>query len=40
MQNDGAPTYAINEQEIRSKMTLREPAPLRSMLAEAVLAEG
>lgn len=40
MQDHCTPTYPINEQEVRAKMTLRETAPLRTTLAEAVLAEG
>ena len=40
VQDHGTPTYSINEQEVRSNVTFREAAPLRTTLAEAVLAEG
>jgi hypothetical protein len=40
MEDHCMPTDSINEQEIRSKVTLREATPLRNALAEAVLAEG
>jgi len=40
MEDHCMPTDSINEQEVRSKVTLREATPLRDTLAEAVLAEG
>ena len=40
MQGDRTSTHSINKQEVRSEMTLRESAPMRTTLAEAVLAEG
>jgi hypothetical protein len=40
MQDDRTSTHAINKQEVRSEMALHEPAPIRTTLAEAVLAEG
>ena len=40
MQYHCTATYSINEQEVRSNVTLREAAPLRTTLAEPVLAEG
>jgi len=40
MQDDRTSTHSINKQEVRSEMTLRESAPMRTTLAQAVLAEG
>jgi hypothetical protein len=40
VQNHRAPKYSINEQQVSSKVTLGEAAPLLSTLAKPVLAEG
>jgi hypothetical protein len=40
MQDDRTSTHSIDKQEVRSEMTLSEPAPVRTTLVEAVLAES
>ena len=40
MQDDRTSTYSINEQKVRSEMTLCESTPFRTTLAEAVRAQG